>query len=484
MRSPHRRRVLEISSTAIDKTRREPIYQQLVRFFHAAIASGRLPAGAMLPSSRQLALQLNVSRATIVSVYDMLLSEGLVESTVGSGTIVRAAAEQRCGGARRGHSAASAAATHNNTHNDRQIGIFEPRRPPTDHVQSAVWRRLVVDQSPGRLSTTTISTADAWRLRENIATYLLLSRGLRCTPEQVVVGASVQQILALIAQIARDEAIAFHFEPLSPERARRAFERQGATVGILHHFLHEDPNIDKLTNAGIFTAPSCQYPLGTRLARNERETLAEALDRSGLWAIEDARDFEFLDADPAPTLYELRSGRQTFHVGALSTVLLPFVRLAYVVAPPSIALRLLNERRATDDDIPAGIQSAASEMLETGMFHSVTRSARQTTERRRALFHLCAARHSIWTLPPTDARRGLHSLLWVDTCDTPFDLQTTLDALGMGVEVAAAPTGHPPRRAALVMGFADVQDDVMDHQLARIAATVERTVSRRPELLR
>jgi DNA-binding transcriptional MocR family regulator len=215
------------------------------------------------------------------------------------------------------------------------------------------------------------------------------------------------------------------------------------------------------------------------LRQDAREALAHALNKMGLWAIEDARDFEFLDADTVPTLYELRSGRQTFHIGALSTVLLPFVRLAYVVAPESIVRRLLDERLLADDDIPSGIQAAAAEMLETGMFHSVARSARQVAQRRRTLFHECARRHPVWTLPAPEARRGLHSLLWVDTRDKLVDLRNEIGALDAGVEIAVSSAARRMNGAGLVMGFADVRDDVMGHYVARVATTVERAIETR-----
>lgn len=467
-RSSQRPRVAEIAAGAIDRTRHEPIYLQLVRFFRSAIASGRFPAGVTLPPSRQLAVQLGVSRATIVSVYDILLSEDLIETTVGSGTVVRAIARQA------NRPTVSAATT------ARSGGIMEPRRPPADHIRSATWRRLVVDRTlRAPPASHDPKPADLWRLRENIATYLLLSRGLRCAPEQVVIASSVQQILNLIAKVARADAVRFHFEPLSSSRARLAFENQGTAVGTLPTFLHDNPSgsVERLTNGGIFTAPSCHYPLGVSLKYEARLALAQALDRSNLWAIEDARDFEFLEADATPTLHELRSGRQTFHIGALSTVLLPFVSLAYVVAPTSIADRLANERLAADDEVAAVILAAASEMLETGMFHSLARNARQTVVRRRALFDLCTARHDVWALPDADARRGLHGLLWVDAGDRLDDLRAAIAALDAGIEVASATAGRTGTDAALVLGFAAIRDDVIDHEVARVAATVERALS-------
>lgn len=421
-----------------------------------------------LPPSRQLAIQLGVSRATIVAVYDILLSEDLIKTTVGSGTVVRAIAPQTS------RPAASTVTT------SRSGGIIEPRRPPTDHVASSTWRRLVVDRTLHEPSASGgPNPADLRRLRDNVATYLLLSRGLRCTPEQVVIASSVQQILSLIAKVARADAIRFHFEPLSSSRARLAFESQGAAVGTLPTFLHDNPSggVERLTNSGIFTAPSCHYPLGVSLKHEARLALAQALDRSNLWAIEDARDFEFLEADATPTLHELRSGRQTFHIGALSTVLLPFVSLAYVVAPTSIAGRLANERLAADDEVATPILAAASEMLETGMFHSLARSARQTVVRRRALFDLCTARHDVWTLPDADARRGLHGLLWVNAGHRLDNLRAAIGALDAGIEVASATTGRTGTDTALVLGFAAIRDDIINHEVARVAATVQRALS-------
>lgn len=460
--APGRRiRVVEITEAAIDRASAEPIYRQLVRFLRTAIAAGQIQPGAVLPPSRQLARQLAVSRATIVAAYDLLLSENLVETAVGAGTIVRPVAREP---------AAAACAPDESVSLGGVLAALEPRSAPMDHIQPAFWRRLVAG------SDAPAPPVDGWRrggrrLRDNIATHLLLSRGLSCTPDQIVIASSVQQVLTLIATIAREDGIAIHVEPLSCGRARRAFERQGASVATLPRFLHDDARqvADLGERAGVFTMPGCHYPLGVALLGAARQDLAAALDDAGAWAIEDGRDVEFLDDHATPTLHALRAGRRTFHVGALSAVLPPFVRLAYVVAPAPMAERLDEARLATDDAVPWAIQSAAAELLETGMFHALARSARLTAQRRRVAFYEQAARHRVWTLPPTDARRGLHGLLWIDPGAHRDAVSRTIASLDAGLDLAE----HPGSRAlALAMGFAALPDDMIADQVGRVARAI------------
>jgi GntR family transcriptional regulator/MocR family aminotransferase len=483
-------RIVEITPSIIDRAKSEPIYLQVVKFLRSAIASGRIPQGAVLPSSRHFAQQLGVSRATIVAAYDVLLSEDLVCTATGSGTVVRStygnqsASLRHAACASRSKRGANENAADAIRRHTRTLGphSLEPRIAPADHIEPIAWRRLLAAQSRNGLPAIIgYQSRGLRRLRENIATYVMLSRGLGCDPDEVVIASSAQQALTLIAQIAREDVITFHFEPLSFDRARRAFESQQASVRILPGFFHQTPEkiVAEIRSGGVFVMPNCHYPLGVALTKPERQVLAGALDARRLWAVEDAQDLEFLDSDIGPTLCELRSGQRTFHLGVLSTVLLPFVQLAYVVAPRPMAERLADKRSVADDDIPPAVQAAATEMLETGMFHALARSARQTAARRRALFYAEAARHDVWALPCPDTRRSLHGLLWVDAIDRPQTLRAELSALDPGIKIIVHREIEAGSRIGLVMGFASIPDDLISQHVALVAQAVERAVKQR-----
>jgi DNA-binding transcriptional MocR family regulator len=117
------------------------------------------------------------------------------------------------------------------------------------------------------------------------------------------------------------------------------------------------------------------------------------------------------------------------------------------------------------------------EMLETGMFHAIARSARQTAARRRALFYAEAARHDVWALPGPDARRSLHGLLWLDAVDRSQTLRDELSALDPGIKVIEYAEAEAGSRVGLVMGFASIPDDLISEKVAVVAQAVERAVN-------
>jgi GntR family transcriptional regulator/MocR family aminotransferase len=459
---------LPLPPWTVDRARGEPLYLQLVRHLREMATTGVIAAGQAVPSSRDLARTLGVSRMTVVMAYELLTSEGLLEPRPGSGTVV-------CDGAVAGASTKPSAPSPLGLL--QQPSILQPRLAPLGSLDGAVWRRAFISGQ----STEALSCCDpgpgTLRLRRNIAAYLMLTRRIRCTADDVFVTANPQQAVGLLALTACRLGVPFHFEPFAPPRTRNAFATRGAIGDDLPTPVADDTQcgrLSRLAGHGLFVTPSYGYPSGATLSEAQRLELAAALDAHSLWAVEDYRDAEFTCADDLSTIYGLREGRRTIHLGTLSTVLGPYIQLSYVVAPPEWTRHMARERFLIDDASPAN-EEVAAELLETGMFQVTARSARQTAVRRHAQLQAAADRHKFWSVPKAYRHQGLHALcqFGVDPAALPA-LHETLGALDPYYQLVVTEQTARQARAGVVMGFAATPDDLIADQMRQLSAGVER----------
>jgi len=195
-----------------------PLYKQLYERFRRGILTGQLEHGTRLPSTRQLASELGISRTTVVLAYESLLLEGYLESRVGQGTVVACdlppplvldqseqAAEPQAEAsqtsavrlASRVPSLREALSTLHDAGSPR--GTYRGGEPAVDQFPYEVWARLVARRERQSLREVAHYQAPAgyFPLREAIATHISITRGVRCTPEQVILTTGSQGAIDL-----------------------------------------------------------------------------------------------------------------------------------------------------------------------------------------------------------------------------------------------------------------------------------------------
>lgn len=225
----------------------EPLYRQLYREVRSAVLAGRLTPGARLPSTRSLAADLGVSRNTVLQAFEQLGAEGFLESRVGFGTRVARtlpdlapprhdATDQRRAPAptprlsRRGK--AILAVPLRASLVDGRARAFRPGTPALEEFPKALWGRLLSRRwSRSGFSALDYGDAAGYRpLREAIARYVALSRGVRCDADQVLVVSGSQQALDLIGRVLLDPATRLGSRiPDTTERARPCSPRGRAS---------------------------------------------------------------------------------------------------------------------------------------------------------------------------------------------------------------------------------------------------------------
>jgi GntR family transcriptional regulator/MocR family aminotransferase len=444
-------------------------YRQLLRALKAAMRDGRLPPGTRLPSSRQLAADLGLSRNTVVAAYELLCAEGLAECRRGTGTFVRGArpvaaplrvatvpappvsryaARLRGLPPLRGLRHGSAVAV------DLQYG-----EPLTNPPLLEAWRRCLSQAAP-HTPPGYPPAQGLPELREQIAAHLARRRGLPCDPAHVVVVAGTQQAITLLARLLADEGDAIALEAPGYALTAHALRAHGARV---HEVPVDGDGIDVARlPAGplrfVVVTPSHQFPTGSVMSLARRHELLRQAVRRGLWIVEDDYDGEFgFETGALPALGALDGGERVIHVGSFSKSMFPALRLGYVVCPPALLADLVRAKRLADMGCSALEQAAMARFMAGGRFERHLRNAAAELRRRRRALWAGLDAHCAGHVEVRRCDAGMHAVARLPAFDDTLLEQLVLRARERGLGL------HPlPRDAGiadvprLLLGFAGV----------------------------
>ena len=356
------------------------LYRQLVAELQRAIESGELKDGDRLPSERQLAAQLGLSRTTVVSSYRELESRGLVRCHVGRGTFVCASSEAiDAPFVWRGKVSAETALLNNSAaahdllrHSANPDLIpFALLMPALECFPTTEYRRAV-DQAIKSHATEGFGlgpTEGQPKLRR------LLARRFHVKPEQVLIVSGAQQGLDLVAQCLLDPGDAVIIDRPGYVGAIQNFRAAGAKLigwDVMRSDLGElEDLILRYRPKFICTNPTFQNPTGRTLPLAERQELLALAARYRVPVIEDDpyRDTA-LAVTPPPTLFQLDTSNTVISLGTFSKTLAPGLRLGWLLASEYVVhqLALIKERQILFN---GGIeQLALAELLENGTYDS------------------------------------------------------------------------------------------------------------------
>jgi GntR family transcriptional regulator / MocR family aminotransferase len=466
----------------VDRTGGVPLAVQISAQLQAAVTGGALHAGDRLPSSRDLAATLGVSRTVVTNAYARLFAEGWLEGRHGSGTYVADVQPAALESARAvtGKHAALAAARGPDTmapsaigppredtggyggSSPREIASLEPGISWAAGIDEAAWRRAW-RQAGAHLPSRMPDPYGLPELRAEIAAYLRRSRGLRVTPAQVLVTQGTSNGLALLADaVLRPGDKAGIEEPGYPT-GREVLRRAGAQV--LPCRIDAHGIVPEELPAGLrllYTTPAHQYPLGGRLPVSRRQALTGWARESGALVVEDDYDSEFrYDVGSLPAMHSMDPD-VIVYLGTASKVLATAFGAGWLVAPPALVDQLAALRPRLGVRIPEPVQWAVLALLASGDLERHVRKMRLEYARRRAAlvdglslgtqggkaqFRLLgdtAGIHVVLELPdgyPTArlveaaAARGVG----VYTLDRYFAGQPTINGLILGYGTAALP---------------------------------------------
>lgn len=418
----------------LDERSRVPLHRQLYGGVRDLILSGRLAPGTRLPSFRSLASDLDVSRNTVIAALGQLHAEGYLESRVGSGTTVAHALPQDLPAVTGGAGVAGARATPRRALSRRGrllAGLplntsaaatvpFRPSTPALDDFPIEIWGRLAA-RHRRHMPRALLGYGDALghpELREAIAGYLRVARGVQCTGDQVAVVSGTQQALYLCAQLVLDPGdVAWCEDPGYPG-ARAALVAAGARIVPLpvdHEGLVVPADAARAGRPRlVYVSPSNQFPLGVTMSVSRRASLLKAVRGQGAWILEDDFDSEYrYSSRPIAALQGLDPDRRVIYIGTFSKTLFPSLRIGYVVLPPALVDAFRVARAAIDRHSPTLEQAVLADFITEGhLSRHIRRMRALYRERQEAL--VTAARAELGGLldvAPGDA--GIHLVGWL-----------------------------------------------------------------------
>ena len=376
------------ATITLDRELGGPLTQQIANRLRDAIAAGALAPGARLPSARSLAGQLGVARGTVDAAYAMLAGEGTLEPRGPAGTIVSKALSERPAPVQRPMPFVARPQAAANMALPFRMGL-----PALDAFPRKLWSTLSVRAMRG-IATADLAYPDPaghWPLREAIAAYLGVSRGIVCTAEQVLITGGFQGALTLAAHLLVRPGDPVWIEDPGYPPARQALEAAGARlvpVRVDQDGIRVAAAISSAPRAKLaVVTPTHQCPLGVGLTLPRRLALLAWAADAGGWVLEDDYDSEFrYTGHRLPALKSLDRAGRVLYVGSFSKVLFPGLRLGYLVAPDELSVALQRALRLLQWGQPVPPQRAVAAFMTEGHFGRHLRRMRTLyAARRRAL---------------------------------------------------------------------------------------------------
>lgn len=471
-----------------------PLFQQIYGSLRRAILDKKLVAGDRLPSARTLARDVHVSRTTVEEAYGQLLAEGFVNRRTGSGTFVAAVDEVPTrrsvpasadrSGPRRLASRTKAMARHPCFPSAARPRAFVAGTAAVDAFPIDTWRGLV-GQSLRSARHDTLGSSDPagfLPLREQIAAYLSMSRGVACTPERIVVLGSSQQGLDLAARVLVDTDDTVWMEDPGYPGALAALVANGARLSPLpvdDQGMVVSEGIRRAPHARLaYVTPSHQYPLGVTMSLSRRLELLQWAQRQGAWIIEDDYDSEFrFDSRPLAAIQGIDNDQRVIYLGTFSKVMFPALRLAYAVLPEDLVDLFVTARGLTDGHAPTSSQVAMTEFLARGHFGAHVRRMRELyRERRDALVAAFAeyVAHPV-ELGPTDS--GLHAVVYLPRGTDDVAIADALLRAGIEVQPLSRYCRGRAARPGLFLGYAALKPREVSAAVKRMAPLLKGQIS-------
>lgn len=379
-----------------------PMFQRIAEAIAREIRRGRIAPGQQLPSSRGLAETLGVHRNTVLAAYEELDRQGYIETRPARGTFVTEALPERVP-ARSGPSRTEPLrlrlpeAPTLSPVLERGPGCFAlvGGQPDLRHVPTGALARAY--RAALRSSATTLDYGDERgqpRLRAALLRFLRDTRGVVAAPDEILVTRGSQQALYLAAKSVVRPGAAVAVERYGYRPAWEAFRLAGAELvpvgvddeGLVVADLAE--LVQRREVAAIYTTPHHQYPTTVTMSAARRMQLLRLAQDHRCCILEDDYDHEFhFEGRPVLPLASADACRVVVHIGTLSKVFAPGMRLGYAVAQPEIVARMAAHRRFIDRQGDHALELAFAHLLEDGEVDAHIRRMHRIYGERRTLFH-------------------------------------------------------------------------------------------------
>jgi GntR family transcriptional regulator / MocR family aminotransferase len=388
------------AAIAVDTTSDQPLHRQIYDAWRRGILAGRFRKGDRVPSSRELALALRISRSTVTQAYEQLFAEGYLETARGSGTFVSGELHDHTLHPASTRAARSSTAVRLSNFGAGLVQDFAYSPQPADHIcfsrwspdverfPLALWRKLLSRhmRTPDRKMLDYARHAQGYEpLRREIAAYVARSRAVDCTPERVLILNGSQQALDLCARVLCDPGDVVAFENPGYLGTRRIFDAHGVELapaavdsqGIVVSEIAPHARV-------VYVTPSHQFPTGVSMSLARRLELIAWARQHRAVIIEDDYDSEYrYGGPPLPSLQGLAGEVPVVYCGTFSKVMFPGLRIGYAVLPESLVAPFRRAKWLSDRCTPMLEQAALADFIAEGHLERHVRRMRRLYGQRR-----------------------------------------------------------------------------------------------------
>ncbi|NHC41668.1 PLP-dependent aminotransferase family protein [Bacillus sp. MM2020_1] len=371
-----------------DKQSDIPLYQQIANYIQKRIAYGEYPPGTILPSERALAKEFGINRGTVVTAYDVLYSNGMIERIKGSGTKVLSDVW---------------GLTRSRIPNwDLYVerGSFLPNLPLFQHIREEVLGKDLINFASGELAQDLmpydifkdIMTKNEFKLslsyehpqgnlglRSEIVKHLKKYRNIECSSQSVLITSGAQQALHLVTQclLNRGDAIAYedpsyaHSLPIFRSAGLKTFKLPVGKNGINPEdilYLYQKHKIKM-----VFLNPIFQNPTGSLLSLENRKRVLEISKEIGIPIVEDDPYslISFSDDIHTSTLKSMDEGGNVLYISSFSKIAASGLRIGWIVGPDKVIQRLADAKQQIDFGHSIFPQWLAAEFLHSNSFDTI-----------------------------------------------------------------------------------------------------------------
>lgn len=473
---------LPLDALSIDRKSREPVQRQIYAAIRDLILRGVLSSGLKLPASRELAKDLQVSRNTVVRVYEQLGSEGYVETRQGSKTFVA-----NLPTADRTDVPAYAPArnlsffAHAFDEDERipfkaALPSLRPSTPDVAVFPFKTWNRLLGrNLLHQKIDLFNYNYSLGYPpLQEAIAKYLQAFRGVRCEPEQVLVTNGAQAGLDLLARVLFDKGDVVLVEEPGYVNARLIFGATGAAVRPLHVSnagWHLD-DLDLRDVRAVYVTPSSQHPLGVTMRMEQRLRLLDIAHRDDAWIIEDDYDSEYrVSGRSIPAMQGSDHVNRIIYVGTFAKTLFPAIRIGFLVLPHTLSDVVKRAALYSGNQVSLPLQATLADFLVQGHFARHLRRTRRLYAQRRVMFlAFCEELLGNW-LEPFDADVGIQLAFRFRLPINDAHVAKEANQAGLNVVPLSRYYNATPV-SGLFLGYAALDETHMKDCLLKLRATI------------
>ena len=468
-----------VDGIILDRGSPANLHRQLYAQLRGLIESRALPSGSSLPSTRAMAKDLLVGRNTVIAACDQLALEGYLLLRPRTPPIVMAlpspttlAEKPQLGSDKSLSRRGKVMVSQPYHHGKPGLLAFHPGLPDADNCPFNTWSKLLSRRAKLARHDLfgTYHVKGYPPLCLAIARYLMLSRGVTCKPEQIVITNGAQSGFDLLARLLIDPGDTVWMEEPGYYGAGAAFLSAGAKLAALKV---SDTGWDLEPPAAlprlIFVTPSCHHPLGITMPMEQRLSLIHLAEKWSAWIIEDDYDSEYrFQGHPIPALQGISTTNRVVYVGTFAKILFPAMRLGFLVVPDILRDGITAALSVTGQFAPLVTQAALADFMNEGHFTRHLRRMRRLYAARRQFFiELCDEYLKPWLgLRRTEAGIQLVGLFHGGH-DDKLVARAAL-AVGVNVSPLSIQYRHGSPQRGLVMGFASADEETSRKAVLRL----------------